>query len=278
MTIGILHPGNMGAALASNIDGEVLWCSEGRSAETALRAGEAGLSDAGDMSSLAGSCEVIISVCPPAAAVDVAREVHETGYEGLYVDVNAVSPDTSRQIGRLFDRYVDGGIIGPPPVVPSSSTRLYLSGEEAAEVADMFRDSHVDARVIGENPGRASALKAAYAGWTKGASSLLLAVAAFAVSEEVDELLQEEWSLSLPELSERLERTSSTVGSKAWRFAGEMEEIAAAFGSAGLPTGFHRSAAEVYRRLAPLIDQPGADGPDEIARLLSGQIVDQLPT
>lgn len=236
------------------------------------------MSDVGDLSSLAGPCEVIISVCPPGAAVDVAREVHETGYEGLYVDVNAVSPDTSRKIGRLFDRYVDGGIIGPPPVAPSSSTRLYLSGEEAAEVAEMFRGSHVDARVIGEKPGRASALKAAYAGWTKGSSSLLLAVAAFAVSEEVDQLLQEEWALSLPELAERLERTSSTVGSKAWRFVGEMEEIAAAFGSAGVPTGFHMSAAEVYRRLAPLRGQPGTDGPDAIARLLLGPARDQLPT
>lgn len=277
MTIGILHPGNMGAALASNIDGEVLWCSEGRSAESALRAGEAGLSDAGDLSSLAGSCEVIICVCPPAAALDVSREVHETGYEGLYVDVNAVSPDTSREIGRLFDRYVDGGIIGPPPVASLSSTRLYLSGEEAAEVADMFRDSCVDARVIGQEPGRASALKAAYAGWTKGSSSLLLAVAAFAASEEVDEHLQEEWALSLPELPERLERTSATVGSKAWRFIGEMEEIAAAFGSAGMPTGFHMSAAEVYRRLAPLRGQPGADGRDAIVRLLLGRGSDQLP-
>ena len=278
MTIGILHPGNMGAALASNIDGEVLWCSEGRSAESALRAGEAGLHDAGDLSSLAGSCEVIISICPPAAAVDVAREVHETGYEGLYVDVNAVSPDTSREIGQFFVRYVDGGIIGPPPVAPSSSTRLYLSGEEAAEVADMFRDSHVDTRVIGEKPGRASALKAAYAGWTKGSSSLLLAVAAFAVSEEVVELLQEEWALSIPELPERLEWTSSTVGSKAWRFIGEMEEIAAAFDAAGLPVGFHLSAAEVYRRLAPLRGQPGTDWSDAIARLLLGRTRDQLPT
>jgi steroid delta-isomerase-like uncharacterized protein len=202
MRIGVLHPGNMGAALAAEVDGEVLWSSDGRSTETAERAKRAGITDAGTLPALVGSADLIISVCPPAAAEDVATDVTELGFDGLFVDANAVSPATARRVGGLFRRFVDGGIIGPPPTHGvMGETRLYLSGPEAATVAELFAGSSVDARVIGAEPGRASALKMAFAAWTKGSSALLLGIAALATAEGVTRDLLDEWEMSLPETS-----------------------------------------------------------------------------
>lgn len=293
MRVGILHPGKMGSALAACVDGEVLWASEGRSQETAARAREVEIVDIGSLRSLVAAVDMVISVCPPAAAVELAEQVGEREFDGLYVDVNAVSPATARQIGQLFPRFVDGGIVGPPPSSPqatpahreapratasnSSGTRLYLSGGEAAAVAALFTGSPVEVRVVGPTPGQASALKMAYAAWTKGTSALLLSVAALATSEEVIEELLDEWDTSLPELRERLEQVSARIGEKAWRFVGEMEEIAHAYGDAGLPAGFHLAAADIYSRLTDLKDHPLGPSPDEVVNGLVGRNRDQSP-
>ena len=259
----------MGAALAACIDGDVIWASEVRSAATISRAEGVEISDLGSLESVVAIADLLISVCPPAAAVDVAEAVSALGFDGLYVDVNAVSPATSRQIGSLFDRFVDGGIVGPPPVPGDDrGTRLYLSGAEAPALATLFAGSAVDAQVIGTTPGQASALKMAYAGWTKGSSALLLSVAALATSEGVIEELLGEWDMSIPELRSRLERTAAGVGAKAWRFVGEMEEIALSHCDAGLPNGFHLAAADIYSRLADLKDVVPAQGPDDILNML----------
>jgi hypothetical protein len=274
----------MGAALAACVDGEVLWASEGRSQESAARAREVEIVDIGRLRSLVAAAEMVISVCPPAAAVELAEQVSQMEFDGLYADVNAVSPATARQIGQLFTRFVDGGIVGPPPLSPRatsaqgdatkakashpSGTRLYLSGEEAQAVAALFTGSTVEVRVMGPEPGQASALKTAYAAWTKGTSALLLSVAALATSEEVIEELLDEWDTSLPELRKRLEQGSARIGEKAWRFVGEMEEIAHAHGDAGLPDGFHLAAAEIYSRLADLRDHPSGQVPDEVSNIL----------
>ncbi|HEX6299949.1 MAG TPA: DUF1932 domain-containing protein [Acidimicrobiia bacterium] len=283
--IGVLHPGNMGAALAACVDSQVFWASEGRSQETATRAREVELVDLGSQDSLVSAVDVVISVCPPAAAVGVAEQVSGTGFDGLYVDVNAVSPATTRQIGQLFNRFVDGGVVGPPPSssrasqpAPADSmpsrgndsdgTRLYLSGREASEVAALFAGSAVDTHVVGSDPGRASALKMSYAAWTKGTSALLLSVAALATSEEVIDELLDEWDISIPELRERLHRVSGGIGEKAWRFAGEMEEIARTYGDAELPNGFHLAAADIYSRLAGLKDHPPGQAPGDVLDML----------
>jgi len=261
----------MGAALAGCLDGEALWASEGRSEASAARAKEAGIVDLGSLSSLLAAVDGVVSVCPPGAAVSVAEQVSGLGFDRLYVDVNAVSPATTRQMARLFSRFVDGGIVGPPPT-PSGQgpdgTRLYVSGREASEVAELFAGSPVDARVIGSEPGQASALKMAYAAWTKGTSALLLSVSALATSEGVAEELFDEWEISIPELKNRLEQVSERIGEKAWRFVGEMEEIASAHGDAGLPDGFHLAAADIYSRLADLKDHPRGQPPDEIMKML----------
>ena len=114
--------------------------------------------------------------------------------------------------------------------------------------------SVLDARVVGDEPGAASALKMCYAAWTKGTAALLLAVLAVATAEGVDADLIDEWDISQPDLCSV--RIAPAQGStpKAWRFAGEMDEIAATFRDAGLPSGFHDAAAEVFRRLAGFKD------------------------
>ncbi|HUG07653.1 MAG TPA: DUF1932 domain-containing protein [Acidimicrobiia bacterium] len=235
------------------------------------------MSDLGSLESVVTMAEALVSVCPPGSAIDVAEKVRALGFDGLYVDVNAVSPDTARRIGELFARFVDGGIVGPPPEprpatrdrsAPAADTRLYLSGEEASVVAEWFAGSAVDARVVGPEPGRASAVKMAYAAWTKGSSALLLSVAALAGSEEVTGELFDEWDSSLPELRERLEQVSGRIGRKAWRFVAEMEEIARTYGDAGLPDGFHIAAADIYARLADLKGHLSEQNVEEISRLL----------
>jgi 3-hydroxyisobutyrate dehydrogenase-like beta-hydroxyacid dehydrogenase len=240
----------MGAAIGGALRGRaetVLWASAGRSAATTERAKQAGLEDARETAEVCRRSEVVLSVCPPHAAVEVARAAE--GFTGIYVDANAVSPQTARAIAGHQARFVDGGIVGSPPHEPGS-TRLYLSGSEAKAVATLFADTNVDARVISAEPGAASALKAAYAGWTKGSAALLLTVRELARAEGVEDVLLEEWRTSLPELEERSRAAARSAHRKGWRWIGEMEEIARSMSARDLPTGFHEAAAEVFRRAA----------------------------
>src|SRR5580692_6161593 len=153
-TIGLLHPGEMGAAVGQCLTAgghEVLWRPEGRSAATAARAAAAGLCAAGDLAELVRRSDVIMSVCPPHAALEIARQVAGSGFGGLYVDANAIAPATAREVAGIVEgggaAYVDGGIIGTPPVAPGF-IRLYLSGARAEEVHRLFARTEVDARVI----------------------------------------------------------------------------------------------------------------------------------
>jgi 3-hydroxyisobutyrate dehydrogenase-like beta-hydroxyacid dehydrogenase len=236
----------MGAAIGRALRDEgvrVLWASDSRSDKTRERAEDAGLEDVAAPAALSRESEVILSVCPPHAARDVAATV--AGFDGIYVDANAISPATARTIDA--NRLVDGGIIGPPPH-RSGTTRLYLSGAEAQSAADLFEGTTVDARVLSSEIGDASALKMTYAAWTKGTAALLLAIRAVAEAEGIDGALEEEWRQSLPELPEALERARLSADAKGWRWVAEMEEIAATFASDDLPDGFHLAAAEMFRR------------------------------
>jgi 3-hydroxyisobutyrate dehydrogenase-like beta-hydroxyacid dehydrogenase len=252
MTVGVLHPGEMGAAVAAALRAgghDVAWASAGRSAATAARAGEAGLRDIGTPEAMAGACDLVVSVCPPHAAVAVARELR--GFGGIYVEANAVSPETARGIGEIVTSgaaaYVDGGIIGPPPHEPGT-TRLYLSGLAAGEAAAAFAGTPLEALVVSARVGDASAVKMAYAAWTKGTAALLLAARETARAEGVEEALMAEWARSLPDLADAYTRAVRSATAKGWRWVAEMEEIAATFAAAAQPDGFHRAAAEIYRR------------------------------
>ena len=254
--IGLLHPGEMGAtigAAARAAGARVAWASEGRSVESRRRADAAGLEDAGTLAALVEASDVVISVCPPDAARDLARRVAEVGFTGVFVDANAVSTASARDIAAIVEnggaRFVDGGIIGPP-AERAGTTRLYLSGADAAEVAAAFEGGVLEAIAFDTRPGAASALKMCYAAWTKGSAALLVAVRALASAEDIDAALVAEWSLSQPGLEERSAGAARANAFKAWRFAGEMREIAATFAASGLPGGFHAAAADLYERLA----------------------------
>ena len=269
VTVGLLNPGEMGTTVGATLVGggtRVLWASQGRSAATGARAAESGLEDAGTLSDLVKSSRVILSVIPPHGAVELARSVAAAGFRGIYVDGNAVSPghyrrgwhitatpEPAREIGRVVEaagaRFVDGGIIGPP-ARKRGTTRLYLSGSAAADVAALFVAGPMDAIVVDGPPGAASAVKMAYAGWNKCSQALLAAMRAYARAEGVDDALIAEWKISKPDLPALSERAVSDNLKKAWRFIGEMEEIASSLDATGLPTGFHEAAGEIYRRLA----------------------------
>jgi 3-hydroxyisobutyrate dehydrogenase-like beta-hydroxyacid dehydrogenase len=251
-SIGLLHPGEMGAGIGATLvraGYKVAWASSGRGAASTRRAGTAGLVDVGSVEAMAASCDLIISVCPPSAALDVARQV--AGFAGTYLDANAIAPASAREVATVVEqagaRYVDGGIIGGPPG-PTSAPRLYLSGPSAPSVQDVFADTPVQARVVSEDQAAASALKMCFAAWTKGTTALLLDVRALALAEGVEGPLLAEWEQSLPDLAGRSLQSAQQAATKGWRWVGEMDEIAATFRAAGLPDGFHRAAAEIYAR------------------------------
>jgi len=273
--MGLLHPGEMGAAVGRCLTGagyEVLWASEGRGAQTAARARAAGLTDAGTPAEVAERADVIFSICPPHAALDVAWAVQ--GFSGLFVDANAISPATAREVALMVEEggatYVDGGIIGmpPPPSPPpaaGSSTRLYLSGAEAQTVRGLFDGTSLDSRVLGNGALAASSIKMAYAAWTKGTAALLLAARGLARAEGVEDALLAEWAMSQPALQDRSRDAADSAAVKGWRWVAEMEEIAASMAADGLPDGFHQAAAEIFRR-SPRAE-PGA---------ASDKLVDQV--
>ena len=259
-TVALLHPGNMGVtigAAAATGGARVLWASHQRGKATQDRARQAGLIDVENLTDAVRASDVVLAVCPPHAALELARKVAQNQLGGIYVDANAVSRATAQEIGETVTQagatFVDGGIIGSP-VVRAGTTRLYLSGTRAPEVADLFSGSMLEARAISEKPGAASALKMTYAAWTKCSDALVLAIRALAAHEGVDKPLLEEWALSQPDLERRSIRAAAVAVPKAWRYVGEMREIAATFEAAGLPAGFHNAAADFYERLAPFKD------------------------
>ncbi len=130
MITGFLHPGEMGSSVAAACAGRRIWASEQRSEATVSRAEAAGIEDVVTVRSLVDIADTIVSVCPPEAALDQARQVAELGFTGVYVDANATSPATAKRVASMFDDAVDGGIVGPPAVAPGT-TRLYLSGSRA---------------------------------------------------------------------------------------------------------------------------------------------------
>ncbi len=259
-TVGLLHPGEMGATVGTTVVGggaRVLWTSEERSTATRSRALEIGLEEAGTLAAVVHASRVILSVVPPHGALALARAVAALGFRGLYVDANAVAPDTAREIGRVVEaagaRFVDGGIIGPATRT-RGTTRIYLAGPAAPEIALLFGAGPIDAIVLDAPNGAASALKMAFAGWNKGSQALLAAIRAFALAEGVDAALLAEWKISMPDTIARSERAFRDNARKAWRFVGEMEEIARSLAGVGLPGGFHEAAREVYERLADYKD------------------------
>jgi 3-hydroxyisobutyrate dehydrogenase-like beta-hydroxyacid dehydrogenase len=262
--IGILHPGEMGISIAASaMSGGhlVYWVSTGRSEQTRMRATKQNLIELRSLSELCQTCEVILSVCPPHAAEEVARSVIAEGFKGFYLDANAISPQRARKLAKIMEenkiRFFDGAIIGGP-AWKKGETFLYLSGKDSEIVKDYFQNSVLETRFLGEEAGKASALKMCYAAYSKGTTALLIAILATAETLGVRGELYRQWDMDDPSFSEQVNGQVLRSINKAWRFAGEMEEIAATFEEAGLPGGFHQTAAEVFRRMADM--KPDSSG------------------
>jgi 3-hydroxyisobutyrate dehydrogenase-like beta-hydroxyacid dehydrogenase len=269
-SIGLLHPGDMGAfvgASARQNGHAVYWASAGRSPATAARAQRAGLMDAATLPALCAGCSVIVSVCPPHAAEALASEVVGYGFKGLYVDANAIAPQRAARMAEALAEagveYVDGAILGGP-AWQRGQTDLYLSGPRALTAAKLLGTASLAVRVLGPAVGQASALKMCYAAYTKGTTALLAAILAAADAHDVRAPLLEQWSQDDPDFAADSTRRVRRGTAKAWRFAGEMDEIAATFRAAGLPGEFHAAAAEMFRRLAPFKDRPETPELDEV--------------
>ena len=254
--IGILHPGEMGISIATSAitnGHQVYWLSQGRSDKTRARAEKNDLIEIGSLPQFCQTCEIIISICPPHASEVVAHSVIEAGFKGLYLDANAIAPQRAIRIGQMMEankiQFVDGGIIGGP-AWKSKETWLYLSGGHADEIAACFSSGRLETKIIGSEIGKASALKMCYAAYTKGTTALLSVILATAESLNVREALYQQWEMDDEGFSEQVNRRVRRVTAKAWRFEGEMREVAATFREAGLPDGFHQSAAEIYHRMA----------------------------
>lgn len=254
--VGFLHPGAMGISLANasqNSGHAAYWVSAGRSQDTRARANKYNLIEVDTLQSLCDRCSVLVSVCPPHAAKAVADQVLRCSFKGLYVDVNAISIQRAKQICDSMRAggvdFVDGGIVGGPAWTPNS-TWLYLSGPLAHRISDCFKNGPLETEVIGKEIGKASALKMCFAANTKGTTALLCAVLAAAESLGVRKELEKQWSRNGSGYAQKTLAGIRHVTTKAWRFAGEMDEIAATFQAAGVPNGFHHAAGEIYQRLA----------------------------
>lgn len=255
-SVGILSPGDMGSGVGDVLHQHglrVLTCLAGRGGDSRKRAEAVGIEDVPDLEVLVRECDIILSIVPPsvagAVADQVAAAVRATSAELLYADCNAVAPGTVRAISQTLleagARFADAGIIGGPP--NRSTNRTYASGPGAREL-EALREFGLDIRVLDGKVGQASGLKCCYAAMTKGLQALGAELLTAAKLLGVEEDLRAEQNLGAELASVRrfVERALPNMPPKAYRWIGEMEEIARCFEEVGLPGRLMLGAADVY--------------------------------
>lgn len=253
-TVGILHPGSMGAAVAACAATNavaVLWCEAGRSSASAERAAEFGLTPVAELAELLDRSDIVISLCPPAAAEDLAREVARRRFAGVYVEANAISPERAQRIAALLEpdaTVVDGGVIGSPPVGGKTPT-LYLSGPASVteRIEALFANTAVRTAVLGTEVGKASALKLAYASFQKTSRVLVALAVGMAREHGVGQELIEVASPRTDSYLSEPEYVAKTAA-RAWRWGPELEEAADTLAAVGLPPEMLRAAAATLAR------------------------------
>ena len=280
--VALLAPGEMGSAVGARLlarGAMVTTCLAGRGARAAALAARAGLAVAPDLPGLLRGADMFLSIVPPGSALALAGEVaaaaRAAGARPLYVDCNAIAPETARQVAATLAaagvECVDAGIVGGPPhPTEGPGPRIYASGARAAEVAGL--SSHgLDVRVVGEAVGQASAVKCCYAALTKGFTALGTALLVAAERAGIAAPLAEEFAASQPEASGWLLRQMPSMPPKAWRWVAEMKEIGAFLDAEGVPGTMLRGAAEVYAQVA---DTPlGRETPETRDRSRTGRQV-----
>lgn len=276
-TVAIVAPGEMGAAVAARL-GErgvkVITSLVGRSAASAARAARAGMAPAADDDALIDGADFFLSICPPGEAIALAQRLAPTltraKKKPVYVDCNAISPATAVEIAKVLEPtgcpYVDGGIIGPPPLANATGTgtRIYVSGAAAAEVGRLS-EFGVPFPVLDGPVGAASALKMSYGGITKGFTAIAVAMVLGATAAGSADALHKELALSQPQLLAWLSRQVPRMYPKAYRWVAEMEEIGHFLGDGTPGGGFFVNIARLYQDVADTAQSP-SDG-DAVAQL-----------
>jgi 3-hydroxyisobutyrate dehydrogenase-like beta-hydroxyacid dehydrogenase len=258
-TVGLMTPGDMGQALALQIKARgltVYTALDRRSERSRALAREAGLTDLGALTRLVAECDVVLSVMNPGAALDFAREaaaaLRDSGRHTLIVDCNAIAPDTAQEIAGLIEgasgRFLDAGIIGPPPR-GEAKTSLYVSGAGAADL-EPLAGPQLAVRVVSERIGDASALKMCFGALNKGTQALWLEVLIAAQRLGVADLLDQQLQQSRAELHDWALRQFPAMPPKAYRWAPEMVEISKTLEAAGITPKVFQGAAEIYRFVA----------------------------
>lgn len=258
-TIGLVSTGDMGHAVGRTLrEGgfTVLTALDGRSERSCALAAQAEIEDAGDLASLIGRVDLLMSVMPPSVAVLFATEVTKlmtsTGATPLFADCNAIAPSSSRTIADLITGagadFLDGGIIGAPPG-RSAATRLYVSGDHPERLDALARPDLI-IRTLDGGIGAASAIKMCYAALNKGAMTLEALVLTGAEQLGLSAELRQELSESQTQVLARMERRVPWLAADAERWSGEMLEIAKTFAEVGLTPLIHEGAADVFQLLA----------------------------
>jgi 3-hydroxyisobutyrate dehydrogenase-like beta-hydroxyacid dehydrogenase len=253
-TVGILHPGSMGAAVAAcaaTNAAAVLWCEAGRSTASAARAAEFRLTPVATLPELLDRSDIVISLCPPAAAEGLARNVAGHCFAGVYVEANAINPERTKRIAALLEPHatvVDGGVVGSPPVGGKAPT-LYLSGPAAAtdQIEHLFAGTAVRRAVLGPEIGKASALKMSYASFQKTSRVLVALAVGMAREHGVDQELIEVASRRTDSYLAEPGYVAKTAA-RAWRWGPELEEAADTLAAAGLPPEMLHAAASTLAR------------------------------
>src|SRR6516225_6254319 len=257
--VGLMSPGDMGQAVAVRLKAQglhVLTALEQRSERTRALAREAGLTDVGTIARLVAECDVVLSIMDPGAAVDFARvaanALRATGRHTLIVDCNAIAPDTVHEIadliGQAGGRFLDAGIIGPPPR-GKAKTNLYVSGAGAADL-EQLAGPQLIVHVIGGGIADASALKMCYGALNKGTQALWLEVLIAAQRLGVAGLLEQQLQQSQTERYNWALSQFPILPPKAYRWVPEMLEISKTLGATGMTPKMFQGAAEVYRFVA----------------------------
>ncbi|MGH2561316.1 MAG: DUF1932 domain-containing protein [Thermomicrobiales bacterium] len=257
-TIGILSPGDMGHSIAARLrenGARVITCLDGRSDRSRGLAAQAGMEDVESLEAVVEQADVFLSVLVPARALDVAHQVaaaiKATGAGILYVDCNAIAPRTVQEVARIVEaaggRVADAGIVGPPPRKPG--TKFYASGPGAAEFAKL-REHGLDVRVLGPDIGQASGFKMCYGALTKGLTALGTELLVAAERMGLADQLRAEQEETMTAVLGWLRNSLPTMPPKAYRWVGEMEEIAQTFDDLGLTPRILLGAADIYRFVA----------------------------
>ena len=258
--VGIVSPGDMGQAIAGRVkeSGMSVYAAlDGRSERTRKLAQAAGLADCGSIDKLVATCELIISVINPGEALDVAGKVaaamKASGRKMAFADLNAVSPQTSRDMDQLIraagGMFIDGGIIGPPPRGEKDKPRLYVSGPDAY-LFEQIKHPNLQVRIMSERIGDASGVKMCYAAMTKGTTALAVELLVAARKLGVEQALEKELRDSRADVFDWQMKSLGSMPPKAYRWVPEMQEIAKTFGELGMTRRIFEGATDMYAMVA----------------------------